>query len=232
MRVIGIESSCDETAVAVYRHGRGPAVPSACTARLHCTRPMAGWCRNSPPGTTSAGSCRWCARRWRPRTPTRGLDRRGGLHGGSGADRRAAGGCRLRPEPGLCLGEARGRRSIISRGICWRRCSSPSRPQFPFLALLVSGRPYPAGRRGRRSAAIEFSGETLDDAAGEAFDKTAKMLGLPYPGGAALARLAEQRPRRPLQFSAADARPAGARLQFQWLEDRGPSSLAGPRAGR
>ena len=35
-------------------------------------------------------------------------------------------------------------------------------------------------------------GETLDDAAGEAFDKTAKMLGLPYPGGAALARLAEQ----------------------------------------
>lgn len=38
----------------------------------------------------------------------------------------------------------------------------------------------------------ETLGETLDDAAGEAFDKTAKLLGLPYPGGPALSKLAEQ----------------------------------------
>jgi N6-L-threonylcarbamoyladenine synthase len=63
-------------------------------------------------------------------------------------------------------------------------------PQPPFVALLVSG---------GHSMLIEVSaigryrllGDTLDDAAGEAFDKTAKLMGLPYPGGPALAKLAE-----------------------------------------
>jgi N6-L-threonylcarbamoyladenine synthase len=63
-------------------------------------------------------------------------------------------------------------------------------PAFPFVALLVSGghtqlmRVDGVGRYG-------LLGETVDDAAGEAFDKTAKLLGLGYPGGPALARLAE-----------------------------------------
>ena len=62
-------------------------------------------------------------------------------------------------------------------------------PHFPFVALLVSGghtqlvRVDSVGR-------YELLGESIDDAAGEAFDKTAKLLGLDYPGGAALARLA------------------------------------------
>jgi N6-L-threonylcarbamoyladenine synthase len=64
-------------------------------------------------------------------------------------------------------------------------------PEFPFLALLVSG---------GHSQLIEVAGvgryrivgETLDDAAGEAFDKVARLLGLPYPGGPELAALAEQ----------------------------------------
>src|SRR5262245_28932153 len=64
-------------------------------------------------------------------------------------------------------------------------------PEFPFLALLVSG---------GHTMLIEVSapgryrllGESLDDAAGEAFDKTAKLLGLPYPGGAPLSQLAER----------------------------------------
>ena len=62
-------------------------------------------------------------------------------------------------------------------------------PHFPFMALLVSGghtqlvRVDGVGR-------YELLGESIDDAAGEAFDKTAKLLGLDYPGGAALARLA------------------------------------------
>ena len=63
-------------------------------------------------------------------------------------------------------------------------------PEFPFIALLVSG---------GHSMLVEVAGlgryrvlgETLDDAAGEAFDKTAKVLGLGYPGGPQLARLAE-----------------------------------------
>jgi N6-L-threonylcarbamoyladenine synthase len=63
------------------------------------------------------------------------------------------------------------------------------RPEFPFLALLVSGghtQLIKVGGVGR----YEIIGETLDDAAGEAFDKVARMLGLPYPGGPQLAALA------------------------------------------
>ena len=63
-------------------------------------------------------------------------------------------------------------------------------PTFPFVALLVSG----GHSQLMRVAGIgdyQLLGETLDDAAGEAFDKTAKLLGLPYPGGPALAQLAE-----------------------------------------
>jgi N6-L-threonylcarbamoyladenine synthase len=64
-------------------------------------------------------------------------------------------------------------------------------PEFPFVALLVSGghtqlvEVQGVGR-------YRMLGESLDDAVGEAFDKTAKLLGLPYPGGPELARLAEQ----------------------------------------
>jgi N6-L-threonylcarbamoyladenine synthase len=66
----------------------------------------------------------------------------------------------------------------------------PGAPDFPFIALLVSG---------GHTMLVEVTGlgryrilgETLDDAAGEAFDKTAKLLGLEYPGGPALAALAE-----------------------------------------
>lgn len=64
-------------------------------------------------------------------------------------------------------------------------------PEFPFLCLLVSG-----GHTQLVSVAglgrYELLGESIDDAAGEAFDKTAKMLGLSYPGGAALSKLAQQ----------------------------------------
>ncbi|MEE4300015.1 MAG: tRNA (adenosine(37)-N6)-threonylcarbamoyltransferase complex transferase subunit TsaD [Pseudomonadales bacterium] len=63
-------------------------------------------------------------------------------------------------------------------------------PEFPFVALLVSGghtQLVDVEGIGR----YRLLGESLDDAAGEAFDKTAKLLGLPYPGGPQLARLAE-----------------------------------------
>lgn len=72
-------------------------------------------------------------------------------------------------------------------------------PAFPFLALLISG---------GHTLLVEVSGigeykvlgASLDDAAGEAFDKTAKLLGLPYPGGPALAALAEQGVDRRFRF--------------------------------
>ena len=64
-------------------------------------------------------------------------------------------------------------------------------PQFPFVALLVSGG-HTQLMRVDGVGSYELLGETIDDAAGEAFDKSAKLMGLAYPGGPALARLAEQ----------------------------------------
>jgi len=75
---------------------------------------------------------------------------------------------------------------------------SDTPPEFPFVALLVSGghtQLMLVSGVGRYT----LLGETLDDAAGEAFDKTAQLLGLGYPGGPALSRLA-QAASRPFQL--------------------------------
>lgn len=64
-------------------------------------------------------------------------------------------------------------------------------PEFPFLALLVSGG-HTLLVRVDGIGLYQILGESIDDAAGEAFDKTAKLLGLDYPGGARLSKLAEQ----------------------------------------
>ena len=66
-------------------------------------------------------------------------------------------------------------------------------PDFPFVALLVSGG-HTQLMQVRGLGQYKLLGETVDDAAGEAFDKTAKLLGLGYPGGPALSKLAEEYP--------------------------------------
>ncbi len=68
---------------------------------------------------------------------------------------------------------------------------SADAPEFPFVALLVSGG-HTQLMRVDGVGQYQLLGETIDDAAGEAFDKSAKLLGLGYPGGPALSRLAEQ----------------------------------------
>jgi N6-L-threonylcarbamoyladenine synthase len=65
-----------------------------------------------------------------------------------------------------------------------------TKPVFPFLALLVSGG-HTQIIHVKAIGQYDIVGDTLDDAAGEAFDKTAQLLGLGYPGGAALSKLAE-----------------------------------------
>ncbi len=70
------------------------------------------------------------------------------------------------------------------------RLADPA-PGFPFLALLVSGG-HTQILRVSAFGKYELLGETLDDAAGEAFDKTAQLLGLPYPGGPVVSALAEK----------------------------------------
>ena len=64
-------------------------------------------------------------------------------------------------------------------------------PDYPFIALLVSGG-HTLLVLVKKLGCYKLLGESVDDAVGEAFDKTAKLLGLPYPGGPALAKLAEK----------------------------------------
>jgi len=90
-------------------------------------------------------------------------------------------------------------------------------PQFPFVALLVSG-----GHTQLVDVTgighYQLLGESVDDAAGEAFDKAAKMLGLPYPGGPHIAKLAEQGNAQRFDFPRPMVRQGGLNFSFSGLK--------------
>ncbi len=88
-------------------------------------------------------------------------------------------------------------------------------PQFPFLCLLVSGG-HTQILKVRNFMEMEIIGSTIDDAAGEAFDKTAKMLGLPYPGGPLIDKYAESG--NPHAFTFPIARLEGYDYSFSGLK--------------
>ncbi len=79
-------------------------------------------------------------------------------------------------------------------------CLADPAPEFPFIALLVSGG-HTQFMRVDAFGQYEMLGQTLDDAAGEAFDKTAQLLGLPYPGGPAVSALAEKGKRGAIELA-------------------------------
>jgi N6-L-threonylcarbamoyladenine synthase len=189
MRVIGIESSCDETAVAVYDAARG--LLSHCLYSQIALHQAYG-------GVVPELASRDHVKRLLP------LVREALTASGSTAER--IDGVAYTAGPGLIGALLVGAGFARSLAYAWGRPAigihhleghllapllEPDPPSFPFLALLVSGghtQLVDVTDIGR----YRILGETLDDAAGEAFDKTAKMLGLPYPGGAALAQLAER----------------------------------------
>lgn len=76
---------------------------------------------------------------------------------------------------------------------------SENPPEFPFVALLVSGG-HTQLMAAHAIGEYEILGESIDDAAGEAFDKVAKMLKLPYPGGPNISKLAEQGDKNAFEF--------------------------------
>jgi N6-L-threonylcarbamoyladenine synthase len=84
---------------------------------------------------------------------------------------------------------------------------APSALEPPFLSLVASGGHTFLARVAHRGPGYDVLGQTLDDAAGEAFDKGARLLGLGYPGGAALERLARDGDPDAFPF------PTGARMQ-------------------
>ncbi|MFI3305398.1 MAG: tRNA (adenosine(37)-N6)-threonylcarbamoyltransferase complex transferase subunit TsaD [Rikenellaceae bacterium] len=84
-------------------------------------------------------------------------------------------------------------------------------PNYPFLALLVSGG-HSQIVRVDSPMDMEIIGQTIDDAAGEAFDKCAKVMGLPYPGGPVIDRLAKEGDKKAFRF----ARPQVAGLGYSF----------------
>ncbi|MEP7187502.1 MAG: tRNA (adenosine(37)-N6)-threonylcarbamoyltransferase complex transferase subunit TsaD, partial [Rhodanobacter sp.] len=90
-------------------------------------------------------------------------------------------------------------------------------PEVPFVALLVSGG-HSMLVEVKAIGTYTILGDTLDDAAGEAFDKTAKMMGLPYPGGPALAKLAEQGRAGEFHFSRPMTNRPGLDFSFSGLK--------------
>ncbi len=190
--VLGIESSCDETGVALAR-ADGDAVPVLLAHALHTQAAM----HADYGGVVPELASRDHIRRVLPLTDrvlkdaarsradidvvayTRGPGLAGALLVGAGIAC-ALGAALAKPVLGVHHLEAH----LLSPFL------SDDPPEFPFVALLVSGghtqlvRVEGVGR-------YQLLGETIDDAAGEAFDKSAKLLGLGYPGGPALARLAD-----------------------------------------
>ncbi|HEY2781930.1 MAG TPA: tRNA (adenosine(37)-N6)-threonylcarbamoyltransferase complex transferase subunit TsaD [Steroidobacteraceae bacterium] len=188
MRVLGIESSCDETAVAVYDDAAG-----LLSHRLHSQVAM----HRAYGGVVPELASRDHVRRLLP------LVKEALEEAKSGQD--SIDGIAYTAGPGLIGALLVGEGFSTALGRAWGKPAlgihhleghllapllEPAPPDFPFLALLVSGG-HTQLVDVAALGAYRILGETVDDAAGEAFDKTAKLLGLPYPGGAALASLAE-----------------------------------------
>lgn len=193
--ILGIESSCDETGVALVRAPKNnPAqVPQLLAHALHSQIDM----HQDYGGVVPELASRDHIRRVLPLTQqvlaeagtslsavdvvayTRGPGLAGALLVGAGVA------CSLAASLGKpVLGVHHLEGHLLSPFL------SADPPEFPFIALLVSGG-HSQLMRVDGVGRYAMLGETIDDAAGEAFDKSAKLMGLGYPGGPALARLAE-----------------------------------------
>lgn len=187
MRVLAIESSCDESAVAVLDGDRG-LLAHEIYSQIDLHRVFGG--------VVPELASRDHVRRLLPlvRTALAAADTRAGeLHGvaytaGPGLIGALLTGAALARSLAYAWGvPALGVHHLEGHLLAPLLEREP--PPFPHLALLVSGG-HTMLIAVRAIGAYEVLGETRDDAAGEAFDKTAKLLGLPYPGGPELARLA------------------------------------------
>jgi N6-L-threonylcarbamoyladenine synthase len=187
MIILGIETSCDESAAAVYDSDRG-----LLSHRLHSQLAVHAPFGGVVPELASRDHVRKLLPLVRDALAQAGV-------AGSDLD-----GVAYTAGPGLIGALLVGATIANGLAVGWRVTAVPVHhleahllaplleadpPSFPFLALLVSGG-HSMLVSVRGIGRYEILGNTLDDAAGEAFDKTAKLLGLPYPGGPQLARLA------------------------------------------
>jgi len=189
MYVLGIETSCDETGVALY-HSRHGLVSHVLHSQVRIHAEYGGVV---PELASRDHICRLIP-----------LIRR--VLAEAGIERHELNGIAYTAGPGLMgallVGASVARSMAYALGIpalgihhmeghLLAPLLEASRPDFPFVALLVSGG-HTQLMRVEAVGRYELLGETIDDAAGEAFDKSAKLMGLGYPGGPALARLASR----------------------------------------
>ena len=201
MRILGIESSCDETGVAMVDAGAS-GVPRLLGHALHSQIAM----HQAYGGVVPELASRDHIRRVLPLADE--------VLAQAGLDLTAVDAIACTRGPGLAgallvgtgiahaLGVALGKPVIGVHHLEGHLLSpflSADPPEFPFIALLVSGG-HTQLMRVDGVGRYALLGETIDDAAGEAFDKSAKLLGLGYPGGPALAQLAGQGDERAYRF--------------------------------
>ena len=192
MKVLGFESSCDETGVALVET-RASGAPRLLAEALHSQVEMHAAYGGVVPELASRDHIRRVlplARQVLARADckladldvvayTRGPGLAGALLVGAGV---AVALAAALGKPALGIHHLEGH--LLSPFL------ADDAPSFPFVALLVSGG-HTQLMQVEGVGRYELLGETIDDAAGEAFDKSAKLLGLGYPGGPALARLAD-----------------------------------------
>ncbi|HYA76766.1 MAG TPA: tRNA (adenosine(37)-N6)-threonylcarbamoyltransferase complex transferase subunit TsaD [Burkholderiaceae bacterium] len=188
MRVLGIETSCDETGVALF--------DSDTRALVHALHSQADLHR-AYGGVVPELASRDHVRRLLPlirevlehaRCEREQIDAIA-VTAGPGLAGALLVGCGVAAAMGYAL-----RKPVIAvhhlEGHLLSPLLAPDPPSFPFVCLLVSGG-HTQLLHVRAPGQYALLGETLDDAAGEAFDKTAQMLGLGYPGGPEVSRLAQ-----------------------------------------
>lgn len=189
MKVLGIESSCDETGVAVYDTEAG-----LLSERLYSQVAMHAEYGGVVPELASRDHIRKLVPLVREALSDAGLSLNdldgiaytsgpgliGALMVGASVGRTMAWSLNI---PALAVHHMEGH--LLAPML------EDSAPEFPFVALLVSGG-HTMLVQVKAVGDYVILGESVDDAVGEAFDKTAKMLGLSYPGGPELAKLAEQ----------------------------------------
>lgn len=223
-RILGLESSCDESAAAVLDESEG-----LLAHQLHSQVEL----HRTYGGVVPELASRDHVRRLLPLVQ-RALER-----AGTPPERLA--GIAFTAGPGLIGALLTGAALARSLAYAWQLPAvgvhhleghllapllEPDPPPFPHVALLVSG---------GHTQLIEVAGighyrvlgDTRDDAAGEAFDKTAKLLGLPYPGGPELARLAESGTPGVFEFPRPMLDRPGLELSFSGLKTAVLHSLRG-----